>query len=580
MRTSEQEVVSSEVLRYSATGRLLLAYKKFPTAFLLITADDLDIVQIVQLDKYCPFLDLPFKFPDKVNTLLENEILPYFPVAKVLLQSDALTGLMLKEESCYILLPLIPKDEKDLVLVHINVGCPESSEAEIHEFQWKPGTLPELEKTMDTMALDKLPELVDTMSDQTYDDECRSIEDYNCDDPIASIETKAPSINYVDEEDIILKNEQADKHDDQPVMERPSYQTEKEKDKEKDKDKETLERKTSKVKSEKQTLEKKESAKQQKTSRWSLRSRRSSKKSKDKLPSFNSYITSETDNIASHGDTMSVSMNREIQGVSKKSNQVESKEESSEKMNNNESMEDANARVSLDLLLTDQTEAEKTAGLLVKTERQDNKENVKSGDRLEVRSIYGSALDVFNEHYRNEEAMRLKTNHLLADGRVNQGKVDTRGNQGKDNTRVDQGKVGGRVEQGKADTRVDQGTVDTRGKQGTSNTTGNRGITDNRGVNGKIEQSRAEPYMEQGSIYGSALDVFQKCSQNGEGTVGGDGESISSKVRSMTDMSGLRSLTHIPGQRSLADVSGQIQPEKQGGVKAQKLTSVSVKVSV
>ena len=110
----DTHLFSSEVLRFSENGDVFLTYRKQPAEFLLYGSDDLVPLHAITLPDCCPFLDLPFRMPPKVNYLEQSGMLKNIPAAKLAMRSCAIQGLKLKPEACALVIPLLSSGRRAL----------------------------------------------------------------------------------------------------------------------------------------------------------------------------------------------------------------------------------------------------------------------------------------------------------------------------------------------------------------------------------------------------------------------------------------------------------------------------------
>ena len=130
------ELVSSEAFRYSTNGDYLVVHKKYPTSFFMMSSDDFTVLQLLDYAKYCPFVDLPFYLPPKVDAILRVDLLRRISAAKVIVRSEGLQGLALREESCFLIIPIVPLRGEKLAVVHLSISDPmNASEVEVHNFR-------------------------------------------------------------------------------------------------------------------------------------------------------------------------------------------------------------------------------------------------------------------------------------------------------------------------------------------------------------------------------------------------------------------------------------------------------------
>ena len=117
-----QHCFSSEVLQFSQDGRIIMASCKLPCEVYFLDSTSLHQLQCFSYSDFLPFLELPFKLPDKVEYLLDSEVLTNIPVSKVVSNSRGLRGLTLIESEIYFLRPMVSIDSKYYAVVVFNLG--------------------------------------------------------------------------------------------------------------------------------------------------------------------------------------------------------------------------------------------------------------------------------------------------------------------------------------------------------------------------------------------------------------------------------------------------------------------------
>lgn len=130
---ANEYIVSAEILKFCNDGRHILTATQQPCQIHLFDSESLDIIRTVSYAQYCPFLHLPFVWPDKVEHLSEQDTLLSLPVSKTVISSQGLKGLTLLASKMYFLFPVLSKEGSDLVVIHFNVADPvNDSKVDLH----------------------------------------------------------------------------------------------------------------------------------------------------------------------------------------------------------------------------------------------------------------------------------------------------------------------------------------------------------------------------------------------------------------------------------------------------------------
>ena len=108
---------SSEILKYSHDGKIIMASSKLPCMMHFLDATTLVQLQCFTYPDFVPFIGLPFLLPEKIDYLLDAEVLDRIPTSKVVSNSRGLYGLQLKEGEMYFLHPMSSTDCKRAAVI-------------------------------------------------------------------------------------------------------------------------------------------------------------------------------------------------------------------------------------------------------------------------------------------------------------------------------------------------------------------------------------------------------------------------------------------------------------------------------